>query len=411
MSATNSFFLLLPCILLLTTTGCNSQQNAPEKSNAASTGKLNGRAFREGKDYVVFERIRVLDKAGFDKPAEAFSLLLPKGWSHEGEIMWTAPGNSCAGTNQYFRATSPDGKYSFEIMPAFLWSWSFNAALRQMQQGLPTPKYCTYAQPMDAEQYLRNVFAPRDIGNPEIVSVKPNPSVVQVMQQKNNETRNELMRYGAMNVQFHQTAVNARLRWSDKTEGIALCGVSIIESMVANQYNGTYDRQATSQASHRIVFKYPAGQNKQAEEMLTVIMGSIRTNPYWQTTVNDFWRNVREQKHIVHVGKIRMMDAQTRAMGEAAIRAGNERLKSMDVQMRNWERQQRSQDRMHTNFIKAIREVENYRDETGRIEMAAGYDHAWSRSDGSSFIMSNDPNFDPSAVFLDPRWKEMKRTD
>ena len=148
MSATNSFFLLLPCILLLTTTGCNSQQNAPEKSNAASTGKTNGRAFREGKDYVVFERIRVLDKAGFDKPAEAFSLLLPKGWSHEGEIMWTAPGNSCAGTNQYFRATSPDGKYSFEIMPAFLWSWSFNAALRQMQQGLPTSKYCTYAQPI-----------------------------------------------------------------------------------------------------------------------------------------------------------------------------------------------------------------------------------------------------------------------
>ena len=215
MSATNSFFLLLPCILLLTTTGCNSQQNAPEKSNAASTGKTNGRAFREGKDYVVFERIRVLDKAGFDKPAEAFSLLLPKGWSHEGEIMWTAPGNSCAGTNQYFRATSPDGKYSFEIMPAFLWSWSSNATLRQMQQGLPTSKYCTYAQPMDAEQYLRNVFVPRDIGNPEIVSVKPNPSVVQVMQQKNNETRNELMRYGAMNVQFHQTAVNARLRWSD----------------------------------------------------------------------------------------------------------------------------------------------------------------------------------------------------
>lgn len=26
-------------------------------------------------------------------------------------------------------------------------------------------------------------------------------------------------------------------------------------------------------------------------------------------------------------------------------------------------------------------------------------------------IMSNDPNFDPSAVFLDPRWKEMKKVD
>jgi hypothetical protein len=55
--------------------------------------------------------------------------------------------------------------------------------------------------------------------------------------------------------------------------------------------------------------------------------------------------------------------------------------------------------------------VENYRDETGKIEMSSGYSHAWSRSDGSSFIMSNNPNFDPSLVFQDQQWKEMKKVD
>ncbi|HRO69606.1 MAG TPA: hypothetical protein PK951_04475, partial [Chitinophagaceae bacterium] len=112
-----------------------------------------------------------------------------------------------------------------------------------------------------------------------------------------------------------------------------------------------------------------------------------------------------------HIGRIRLMDEQTRRMGEEIVRRGNQRLNDMDNSMRSWEARQQSQDRMHTNFIKTIREVENYRDETGKIELAGGYNHAWSRSDGSSFIMSNNPNFDPSSVFQDSRWKEMKKVD
>lgn len=80
----------------------------------------------------------------------------------------------------------------------------------------------------------------------------------------------------------------------------------------------------------------------------------------------------------------------------------------MDMQQKTWEQGQQSQDRMHTGFIKTIREVETYQDATGTIELSSGFDHAWSRSDGSSFILSNNPNFDPSSVFQDQRWKEMK---
>ena len=104
-----------------------------------------------------------------------------------------------------------------------------------------------------------------------------------------------------------------------------------------------------------------------------------------------------------------MMDEQTRRMGEAAIRKGNERLQNMDSEMRTWEASQQSQDRIHTNFIKTIREVENYQDETGKIELASGYGHAWSRGDGTSFILSDNPDFDPAFVLKDQNWKEMKK--
>ena len=62
---------------------------------------------------------------------------------------------------------------------------------------------------------------------------------------------------------------------------------------------------------------------------------------------------------------------------------------------------------MRTKFIKTIREVENYQDETGKIELASGY--AWSRGDGTSFILSDNPNFDPAFVLKDQNWKEMKK--
>jgi L-lactate utilization protein LutC len=127
--------------------------------------------------------------------------------------------------------------------------------------------------------------------------------------------------------------------------------------------------------------------------------------------VDNYWLQVRQKSYVNHIGKIKMMDELTRQIGEQTIRNGQKNLDNMDANMRSWEATQQSQDRMHTNFVKSIREVENYQDETGKVELSSGYNHAWSRSDGSSFIMSDNPNFDPSSVFQDQRWQEMKKVD
>lgn len=84
---------------------------------------------------------------------------------------------------------------------------------------------------------------------------------------------------------------------------------------------------------------------------------------------------------------------------------------AMDANMRSWEARQNSQDRQHEAFIKSIRGVETYQDATGTYEMNSNYNHAWSRGDGSSFIMTDNPNFDPSSVFQDQEWKQMKRVE
>ena len=119
-------------------------------------------------------------------------------------------------------------------------------------------------------------------------------------------------------------------------------------------------------------------EKEKAKSLFAVIMASIRSNMDYNNAINNFWRQVRQEKNRVHWEKIRLMDEQTKQIGEQTIAKGNQRLKDMDNQMRSWEAKQSSQDKMHTDFIKTIREVENFRDETGKYEMISGYNHAWS---------------------------------
>ena len=415
MQSSKFCFLIITAITMLSVTSCSSQDKSGVQKNNSKTSlkanmKTSNTAFTEGKDYSVFTRARILDKAGFSQPVEAFSLLIPKTWKFDGDIIWNGPGESCAGTNKRLKATSPDGKYSFEMFPDYTWGFNTDHQVAQFNQNTNSP-YCGYGEPLDAGHYLAQVYAPQELGNPQLTDIKANEPGAKEMKQSGEKFRQELMSYGASQVMFYSSAINAKAKWNDGSEGLIICGVIIIESTIPNVYNGTYSKIYTSTATERILFKYPASASDKAAGMLSVIMSSVRTNGAWKNSVNAFWADVRQKKQIAHVGRIKMMDDLTRQIGENTIRKGKQNLNDMDANMRNWEASQQSQDRTHTNFVKAIREVENYRDETGKVELSSGYNHAWSRSDGSSFIMSDNPNFDPSSVFQDQQWKEMKKVD
>lgn len=375
---------------------------------AGPDGTTTDAQYAEGKDYLIYERVRLLDSTGFTEPQEAYSILLPKGWKHEDDIIWNQPGSSCAGTFKKMKAGSPDGQYELEMLPDIIYAWNSNPEVLRFNQSNGSSPYCETREPIEAEAYLRNVFA-AEIGNPEIVEVESNPYVIDRMKQQNESSMQELRQYGAGDMQFNQTAVNARVKWKDGREGMITVGSNILEMMVPNIYDGTYGKIYTTQITQRTVFKYPSKESDAAKNQFSMIMSSFRSNPAWNDAVNRFWKEARQRSNTVHVGRIKMMDEQTRRIGEQAIRNGQQRLNDMDAQMRNWEASQASQDRMHTEFIKTIREVENFRDETGKYEMTSGYDHVWSRGDGSSFILSDNPNFDPSSVFQDQQWKQMKK--
>jgi len=410
-------FIILICLLQLTLASCsgqssnsNKQSTTSQKSSAKSDQKTT-QNFVEGKDYTVFDRVRIMDNQGFTQPAEAYSLLLPKGWTHQGEIIWIMPGQSCAGNNAWLKAASSDKKYSLEFLPHNIFSWTTNQQTLQWNLANPgNSPYCSYAQPVGAEQYLRSTFA-QQLGNPQIVKVESNSTVAAELQTAFDKRNAEAMQYGSGGVQNFASAINAEVKWNDGTEAFVLLASVVSEGIVPDIYTGGQSKIYTSFITRKTVFKYPAGEKEKAAAQFAVIMGSIRSNNEYTDAVNNFWLQVRQESNRAHWERIRLMDERTRQIGEQAIAQGNQRLKDMDNQMRSWEAKQSSQDRMHTEFIKTIRGVENFRDETGKYEMVSGYNHVWSRGDGTSFVLSDNPNFDASFVFKDQAWKPMKKVD
>lgn len=377
--------------------------------------------YTEGKDYLVLERCRFLDEQGFERPAEAFSVLLPKGWKHDGGVVWKGL-NECRGemVSSRWSVTSPDGAIRYTVLPGHSWGSASDPMMLQSMQMQAQQGGCEVGGPMDATTYMREVMGPRESQGATITEVKENTEVAREMECNAAKTKAAFEQWGGQ-AQLRPSAIIARLKWSDGTEGIALCSVLNVVTTLQNAYTGGMQQLTSSNAAERSILRFPAARREEAERLLATIRTSYRTNPQWKEAVEGYFARLRQQQDVMHRERMRALDEQTaantraheqrmadiQAQGAANTARHNDRMAAMDQQMRSWEQQQTAQDRQHTQFIKAIREVETWNDgPNGRVELTSGYDHAWSRGDGT-YILTNSPNFDPSSVLQDQAWKPM----
>lgn len=411
------------CSLLVTVLGC-SNGIGTNATNASEMQDESGQAqdFTEGRDYMVLERVRFMDTQGFEQPAEAFSILLPKGWKHQGGVVWKGF-NECRGEmiSAKWSVSSPDGGITYTVLPNH--SWASASDMMMMMQNLQMQAQqggCEVGGPMDAASYLREVMAPRELQGATITGLKENTEVAREMERMAAQTKAAFEQWGGQ-ATLQPSAIIAQLRWNDGTEGLALVSVLNVINVSQNMYTGEYQQLTNSNASERSILRFPADRRDEAERVLASIKSSYRTNPQWKQAVEGYFAQLRQHQDRLHHQRMAAIDAQTaantrahnqrmadiQAQGAASTARFNDRMGAMDQQMRSWEQQQSSQDRQHTQFIKAIREVETWNDgSNGRVELSSGYNHAWSRGDGS-YILSNSPNFDPSSVFQDQQWKPM----
>ncbi len=397
---------------------CNDQGGTV---NAQAPVGGNAPRWKEGTDYTVLERLRVRDEQGYVQPMEAFSVLVPKGWKTEGAVVWKDL-NSCAGEMLAVRMTtaSPDGAIRYTSLPLHTWGSASDPMMLQSMQMQMQYGGCEVGQPMEAADYLRKVLIPREIEGASVVDIKVNSDVVRELESRNAKYKAAVQQYGG-SAEIYPSAIIATLKWPNGEEGIALCTVVNMITTTQDPYTGSFQQLSTSVSSERSWVRFPAERRAEAEQLLVTLRSSFRTNPEWQRNVDDLFARIRDQRDRNHAQVMAELEQQKRmnaaahqhrmaniqAQGAANTAAHEQRMSNMDRNMRSWENQQSSQDRLHTSFVKTIREVETYRDGSGTVELSSGYDQAWSRGDGT-YILSNKPGFDPSSVFQDQNWQQMQ---
>ncbi|HRH38701.1 MAG TPA: hypothetical protein PK760_10170 [Flavobacteriales bacterium] len=367
---------------------------SPAEVQAASEQQPT-KKFVEGKDYVVLERLRVIDPTGFAQPMEAYSILVPKGWKSQGGITWKV-GNPCMveAINNRVTATSPDGSFALEIYPTQQWEWCDDQFMLQsmmQQQQNPVFRRCPLAEPMDAGQFLQGPMA-QEMGA-EIVTVEPNEEMNAVLQQQ-AQAANQQYRQAGVDVENRPSAALATLRFPNGDGGIALCSIGMTVAHMPNMLNGGRYANYTCATNQKVALRCPAGQEAEARKLLSTMLASFRLNPQWQAGVQQMFNNVAvvEQRETAKRAAI-----QREAMNYSA-----------DLQQRTWEEGQASNDRIAEGWSQTLRGVETWKDPSGgAVELSGGYNEAWSRPDGS-YILSNDPLFDPNVAFQES-WKRLEK--
>jgi hypothetical protein len=377
-----------------TKTGAPGAPGSTTSSAAASK-------FVEGKDYVVMERLRLIDPMGFDRPVEAMSVLVPRGWRSEGGVQWKSV-NGCRGeiVTWQMKVVSPDGAITLQVLPPRAVGWSSDPMILETLRRSSQVGGCGVSRPFDANQRLQQIAA-AELGGATITGTRRDDALMPFLDKINADANNIARQYGN-NMQQSSSAIVADLAWPDGSQGLANVGVNVIVQRAVNIY-GPPVEQATALAFHQAFVRFPPDRREEATRLYRMVMTSHRMNPVWQQAKESFLTQLGNREHEFRLNTIRLMGEQAKAYAD-------EQAKLSDQRMRDWERKQASSDRQQERTIQTIREVETWKTSDGQpVELSAGYHHAWSKPDGS-YILTNSSLFDPAVAFQQ-NWTRMEKSD
>ena len=353
----------------------------------------------QGKDYIVLERIRILDEMGFDRPVEAMSILVPKGWQTQSNVRWNSI-SGCRGeiVTWELSVTSPDGAIKLIVFPTRSFVYSQDQRMQQTFIAEAQQGGCQVNPPFNAKQYLEN-FARNGLSAK--VSNILTAEIVQAALDRFNANANAIARQSGTGMSYYGSVVYGTLSWSDGTKGLARVGVSNSINNSLGAYTGTSSGTASTVVTSPVFIKYSPEREAEALKVFATVNTSFRANPIWLQARENFLTQLGNAEHAQRMERIRLMGEQSRAYAKAQSDASNARL-------RDWERSQASSDASHKSYIQTIREVETWKDGSGNaVELGSGYNYGWSKPDGS-YILTNNSLFNP-AVELKENWVKMQK--
>lgn len=341
------------------------------RGDAPVTAALDAQSNR----YTRLEPAVIVDSTGFEKPVGAISLFIPYGWKTEGGVYWAREFACTNGYNFIWNATSPDGFSKMGVGTQNGWAFGIGAP------PSPSPGCGTQAitSVRDYVQQLVMGLHP----DARILDYRPRPDLVAEVGEREEVVQMPLGKMliwaegGEALYAFQQDGRDMRgtfaavIKFSNmKVESQGQPAVELV-----NAY--AYPTYYVSAPNGELDFGFYEGLRK-----------SMQTSSKWGAAIAG---------HNAAIGKVALEESRKRSDMIAQSNADIARLRQ-----ETWAAGQESADRRAREFGEALRGVETYADPNapgGTVELSAMQSHAWRLNDGS-YILSNDPNFDP--------WKDLQ---
>lgn len=332
-------------------------------------------------DALRVQRAEIIDRKGFEKPMLAATIMVPAGWKNSGEVQWRV-GRQCGRAyGLQLQAQAPDGSAAIELSTPEAWgATSFGTPLGD----------CPQASFRDAREYLASWIA-RNREGARLVEYKPRPDKSKVLAQ--NQWAGGSLRSW---VDSGQALISWR-RGAQELHELLVTNVIFNHSRIAGAGGQMFE---SLQGEALGVLGWRSTSGAVSQRHFDLIWATLKTAPEWQSRISAAEQQMAAERSATQAQISRMQAESSRETLEHIRRRGEIRNDAMreTERMRNetWRSGQATQERMHKDTVRTIREVQGYRDPRGGgvVELPQHYNHAWQLRDGS-YVLTDDPNFDP----------------
>lgn len=332
-------------------------------------------------------RAEIVDRQGFEKPMVAATMMVPAGWKQQSTVEWQVPSQKKPCGSMYglrLSAAAPDGSAAIELVPGNAWASN--------NFGAPVDN-CLNAQVRDAQQYLQ-AWVQHHRPGARWLDYRARPDKLQGV-----SGRQDSFNGGGTSLRYD--AGQALIAYSTNGREMRETLVAIM-SVIETQFRGVNGRSMQNmqgQSFGVLAWRAPAGTLDFRQ--FDAVWATLRPGDEWQARINKSQAEMaaddeRTRREINRINGEMQRENAMHAAQRHAIRMGTIRDVAA-IRNSTYQSTQATNDRMHTDNSRTIREVNGYREPRGGgvVELSSHYQHAWQLRDGS-YVLTDSPNFNPS---------------
>ncbi len=342
--------------------------------------------------------VEITDPRGFERPMTAAKVLVPKGWRTEGGVVWNQ--STCGDMAMFnWSASSPDGLHRIELIPTEAWAASNSIRIT-----------CQYGEYQDMRGYLAAYIQNR-VPGARIGQYKSRPDFLD-LQKDFVQAQIDMVNNSGIGARAGADA--GEMTYTARRNGTEIEGVvgATAIFMMGQTPNPFGPPLVSLNAQTTSAFAASGPKGRFDRQMAEAVRKSVKTEAEWAQKYFELkmkvagiqLKGVRERTAIIVAAGAAMTAAtveRNRAASERAVTNSY-----ADPSYSN----EATEDRMQRERIEGIRGVETYDDPVygGTVQLDATYNHAWRVNNSDSYILTNDPNFNPGAYSLDAQ--QLQRT-